>query len=98
MATTMSTPRRSRSICGRGLTRRLLAQVGAEIGDGLLHLRREFTGRDEHECTRRTRTTRVRLVFVQLLQQRQREGGRLAGARLGGGKQVTAFEHRGDAA
>ena len=78
--------------------RRLLAQVGTEIGDGLLHLRREFTGRNQHERTRRARTTRVRLVFVQLLQQRQRKGGRLAGARLGGGGQVTTFEHRGDTA
>ena len=78
--------------------RRLLAQVHAEIGDGLLDLRREFAGRNQHERTRRSRTARVRLVLVQLLQQRQRKRRRLAGARLGGRKQVTAFEHRGDAA
>ena len=78
--------------------RRLLAQVGTEIDDRLLDLRGEFAGGNQHERTRRARTTRVRLVFVQLLQQRQREGSRLAGARLGSGEQVTTFEHRGDAA
>ena len=77
---------------------RALLEVTTEIDEGLLHLRREFARRHEHEAARGARATRVRLDCREHLQQRQRERGRLAGARLGGGKQVATFEHRRDAA
>ena len=36
--------------------------------------------------------------MLQVVHSRQQEGGRLAGAGLGGGKQVAALEHHGDGA
>ena len=75
-----------------------LAEVATVVVEGLADLGGELARRHEHQRTRRARSARLRVVVVQALQQRQRETGGLAGARLGGGKKVAAGEHRWDRA
>ena len=53
------------------------------------HLERELTGRGEHERLRGL------LLEVELAEDREREGGRLAGAGLGEAHDVAAVEEGG---
>ena len=64
--------------------------VGGVLLEGLRDLERELTGRGQHERLRRL------LREVELGQDRQREGGRLAGAGLGEADDVATLEQRRD--
>ena len=64
--------------------------VGGVLLEGLGDLQRELAGRGQHERLRRL------LRQVELRQDRQREGGRLAGAGLGEADDVAALEQRRD--
>jgi len=98
----MSQPARALSICaacaglvdlrllGDAAEDHLRAQVDvlAVVGDALRDLRGELARRRQHQ---RARVTPV--AGAQLLQQRQRETGGLAGAGLRAGEHVAAREH-----
>ena len=76
------------------------AQLGV-LGVGLDvvgHLVGQLAGRREHQCAHGVprRRHRGRLVLHHLLQQRQRESRRLAGAGLRRTHHVAAFEHQRD--
>src|SRR5687767_5311029 len=66
---------------------RALMYVPAVVVEGLADLGCEFARGNEHQRARRARATRMRVLRIQALQQRQRETGGLTGAGLGGGKQ-----------
>ena len=96
VATSSSTPARSAFSCGPiGVppTRRPTRSVGvvgqaqADVVDLLGQLAR---GRDDQRLRRAARQVQ------ELVQDRQQEGGRLAGAGLGGGDEVAAGEDGGD--
>ena len=58
----------------------------------LVHLCGELARRRQHERTRRLRLGRTTRADVKLIEQRQRERGRLAGAGLRAGEKIAAFE------
>ena len=66
--------------------------------DALVDLHRELAGRDEDQGADRVAGRRERGVGVrpEAVEDRQREGGGLAGAGLGGGEDVAAGEDEGD--
>ncbi len=70
-------------------------QVPAVSGDAFADLGRQLTGGSKHQSAHRARAT-GRRTGVQALQQRQGEAGGLAGAGLGAGQDVTAFEYDGN--
>ena len=83
--------------------------LGAVGPDALLHLERELAGRDEDEDARRASTAPGRAAMagdshalfwrglaVEELEDRQHEGGRLAGAGLGAGEDVATGQDERD--
>jgi hypothetical protein len=72
--------------------------VTTEIVERLVDLRGELARRHEHEGAGRAGPPRLRVCVAQPLQQWQGERGRLAGAGLGGRKQVATFQDRTDRA
>jgi hypothetical protein len=98
----MSTPFFMRSICGfmptpPKITVEVELQVLAVGADRLFHLRGEFARGGEHQGGDAVLAELVGLAAAlgELVQHRQREGRRLAGAGLGAAEQVVAFEHAG---
>ena len=69
-----------------------MAAIGLDAG---VDLARELTGRGQDQGSRLT-ATRLPGILGQTVQQRQREGGRLAGASLGDAQHVFAGEKFGD--
>ncbi len=70
-------------------------QVAAVVLDAFRDLHGELAGRHQHQGARLARAL-GRGFLRQPLQQRQAEGGRLAGAGLGGAQHVVAGQHQRD--
>ena len=95
MATTMSTPGAQASVCGSSGTppytaTRLELGVLGVLPEALLHLDAQLARRREDERARAVRPA------DQPVEDRQRERGGLAGARLREAHDVAALERQGD--
>ena len=100
VATSTSRPLASARICAPcGTPPKTTAiverQAGREVAEALGDLAGEFARRREHENARPAARRRL-LVGDQAVEDRQREGGRLAGAGLGDADQVAALHQDGN--
>ena len=70
-----------------------VAQVLTIGAQAFPHLVGKLASGSEYQNARRTRTQFAR-IFVKLIQDRQREGGGLPGARLGTAEKISPFQQR----